>query len=53
MNTVLLTVIFMIGPGQATFTLEFDSMDACEKERDAYLVYLSNAEIKPIMAKCE
>jgi len=53
MNTVLLTVIFMLSGGQATFTIEFDSMEACEKERVAYLAYLASAEIEPVMAKCE
>ena len=53
MNTILLTVIFMLGGGQATFTIEFDSMAACEKERIAYLAYLAAAEIQPVTAKCE
>ena len=53
MNIILLTLVFMLGPGKATFTKEFDSIRDCRKEIKTYVAILKKQEITPLVAKCE
>ena len=52
MNIILLTLVFMMGAGKTTITMEFDTMEACNKELMAYMAYLHDMDIKPIKAGC-